>query len=130
MKKFNASFWSFLFCAVAVGVWFWSSSASAALNVYEPFNYSTGALQDQVDNSGVGTANGNTWLRAGTANPPSNINVASGNLTGPAELPPAIGNELTITGIGNGSAPQIVWHLASSTRAAPCTTRSCWTSLI
>src|SRR5438477_9525975 len=51
-----------------------SGAASAALNVYDPFNYSTGALQGNT-NAGGGTANGNSWLQAGVANPPTGINV-------------------------------------------------------
>ena len=133
MKKFNVSIWSILFCAVAIGVWFWSSPALAVLNIYEPFNYSTGSLQGQtLDGTAggfnTGTAKGNSWLQAGSANPPSAINVASGTLTGPAELPPAIGNDLTITGVGNGSTPRINWRLANSIRAARSTIHFCWMS--
>src|SRR5689334_9658926 len=73
-----------------------SGTASAALNVYESFNYSTGPLQGNT-NVGGGTANGFSWLQAGVGNPPPGINVTSGSLTGPAELPPSVGNDLSIT---------------------------------
>src|SRR5688572_2463503 len=73
-----------------------STTASAALNIYESFDYSTGALQGNT-NAGGGAANGNVCHRAGTGNPPTGINVTSGSLTGPAELPPSVGNDLSIT---------------------------------
>src|SRR5206468_1109233 len=44
-----------------------SATASAALNVYESFNYSTGQLQGNT-NAGGGTANGFSWLQADTGN--------------------------------------------------------------
>src|SRR5207244_1847591 len=47
-----------------------SGTASATLNVYDSFNYSTGQLQGNT-NAGGGTANGNVWLQAGVANPPT-----------------------------------------------------------
>ena len=97
MMKFHVCLIA-IFSAISVS----SSSALAALNIYEPFNYSTGSLQGQV-NSGGGTANGNTWLQAGSANPPSAINVTTGSLTGSLALPPSVGNALSITGNGNGS---------------------------
>src|SRR5437879_1225044 len=68
-----------------------SSTASATLNIYEPFNYSPGALQGNTNTSAGTTASGNMWLQAGVGNPPPGINVTSGNLTGPSQLPPAVG---------------------------------------
>src|SRR5687767_6866470 len=80
-----------------------SATASAALNIYEPFNYSTGSLQGQTNTTAGTTANGNFWQRAGVANPPSVINVASGSLVGPLELVPSAANSATINGSGNGA---------------------------
>jgi hypothetical protein len=90
--------------------------AGAALLVYEPFDYSAGALQGQVN------GNGETWERAGTANPPNAINVVSGNLSVPAPLPGATGGMLQITGNGNGSGSTNRLGLGSGiTTATPIT---------
>jgi hypothetical protein len=81
-----------------------ASKTSAALLVYEPFT-NTGQLLGQTNAS-----NGNNWLRAGTSTTDTAINVVSGNLTLPSPMPVSQGNELAMTGIGDGSG--------SSTRLA------------
>ena len=81
----------------AIAVAALNATASAAVNIYEPFNYSTGALQGNTNTSSGTTANGNLWQRAGTGNPPAGINVTSGSLSGPSELPPSVGNGLTLS---------------------------------
>jgi hypothetical protein len=75
-----------------------ASAVSAALIVYEPFDYPVGSVQGQTNSS-----NGMTWLRAGTSPNPTAINVASGNLTVPPQISTPIGNSATINGIGDGS---------------------------
>src|SRR5262245_20935290 len=74
-----------------------SATASATLNIYEPFNYSPSPLQGNTNTSAGTVANGKSWLQAGVGNPPPGINVTSGSLTGPVELPPSVGNGLAIT---------------------------------
>ncbi len=86
---------SFLCAGVALAL---ASAASAALIVYEPFDYPTGSLQGQTNPS-----NGLTWLRAGTSANPTAINVASGNLALPPTMTTPVGNSATINGIGDGS---------------------------
>src|SRR6185437_2555453 len=84
-------------------------SLSAALNIYEPFNYSTGPLQGNINTSAGTTANGKAWVQAGPANPPGSINVVSGSLTGPTVLPPSLGNSVQINGFigGDGSTNRL-----------------------
>ena len=74
--------------------------AQAALFRYEPFNYPDmgSTLQGKTN------PDGETWQRAGVADPPSEITVASGNLAVPAELQTAVGNSLEIDGVGNGAS--------------------------
>jgi hypothetical protein len=86
---------SFLCAGVALAL---ASAASAALIVYEPFDYPTGSLQGQTNPS-----NGMTWLRAGTSPNPTAINVATGNLTLPPTMTTPVGNSATINGVGDGS---------------------------
>ena len=81
----------------AIAVAALSTTASATLNIYEPFNYSAGQLQGNTNASAGTSANGLAWLQAGTGNPPPGINVTAGSLTGPAALPPPVGNQLAIT---------------------------------
>ncbi len=80
-----------------------TSTASATLVVYEPFNYDSAERVLGQSNPSTGT----NWLLAG-GSPPSivitettAINVASGNLSVPSILQPAVGNSATITGVGN-----------------------------
>jgi len=84
-----------------------STKASATLNVYEPFNYSVGTLQGDTNTqtgTTAGVANGGagtSWLRAGTANPPNQVNVFTGNLDGtPLGLTPSLtgSNSLSLNG--------------------------------
>jgi autotransporter-associated beta strand protein len=92
----------FIGCFIAVvALSLWSSSASAALNVYDPFNYSPGALLGNTNNSGVGTANGNIWLNAGVGAVGEIVTTAS--LTSPAGVPVPVGNELSVTNILSGN---------------------------
>jgi hypothetical protein len=80
-----------------------TSTASADLVAYEPFDYGdVGATLQGMTNPG-----GETWLRAGTANPPSEIKVAGGNLAVPSPLLPPVGNSGEINGIGNGNGASI-----------------------
>jgi hypothetical protein len=74
-----------------------SSTASATLIAYEPFNY-----------SGVGTtvegktaATGQTWVSAYATSAPIAINVAGGNLSVPSGLLPAVGNSAEVDGSGD-----------------------------
>ncbi|MEX0611510.1 MAG: hypothetical protein WD738_10765 [Pirellulales bacterium] len=80
-----------------------ASTASAALLRYEPFSY------DEVGTTMQGKTNpdGETWLRAGIANPPSEIKVASNSLSVPFPLLPPVGNSGEINGQGNGNGAAI-----------------------
>ena len=83
-----------------IGIGLWASPASAVLNIYEPFDYSTGLLQGKAlpNTPGTyGTAAGQTWVRAGVQDFPEGINVTNGSLTGPSVLPPSVGNDLSFT---------------------------------
>jgi hypothetical protein len=73
------------------------SDASAA-TILEPFDYDPGSLQGNTL-----AATGRSWLRAGTADPPSAINVINGSLAATTGLPASTGNAVAITGSGNGS---------------------------
>ena len=91
MKKFNASLWSFLFCAAAVGVCSGPSTAFAVTYVYDPFNYSDGSnLGGQSPSSGL------TWGQANTgASGIVDMTVTSGSLTAPTIMPDSQGNMVT-----------------------------------
>jgi hypothetical protein len=73
-----------------------ASAVFAEPLVYEPFAYSPGTLLGQAN-----TTTDTNWLLAGTGT--TAINVASGNLVPPPGLASALGNLLTITGIGDSS---------------------------
>jgi len=76
-----------------------SSVASAALLVSEPFNYTSGQpLLGQTN-----TNSGTVWQRAASQTTTTALNIGAGNLTAPITEPPASGNSLAITGIGNVS---------------------------
>jgi hypothetical protein len=76
-----------------------ASAASAALIVYEPFDYPA----NQRVLGQTNPSNGNTWLRAATATDTTAINTAAGSLTTPYGLAQAAGNSAKITGVGNSS---------------------------
>jgi hypothetical protein len=114
MIKFFAR--SILSCVAIVAISFCSIPALATTYVYEPFNYTAPAPLQAEHNvspgttagtnpNGTGTSAGNSWLQAGTGNPPSAINIASGNLTAPGlqVSTSSPNNDLTINGVGNGS---------------------------
>jgi hypothetical protein len=85
-------------CALIV-IWF-ASGASAALLVYEPFDYPAGERVLGQTNPSTG----NDWLlaaAAGASGDTTAINTASGNLSPPPALGDAVGNSATITGVGN-----------------------------
>jgi hypothetical protein len=106
MTRFN---FLFTFCAcAALSV---ASSAPAGLIVYEPFDYTANTRVLGQTNSSTGTP----WrLAAGSsATDTTAINVASGNLTAPPELPTPVGNSATIN--GNGSLSGAANRLAFST---------------
>ena len=97
-----------------------STTASATLLIYEPFNYSTAQPLLGLTNTSAGTtASGNSWLRASSSATTTAINIDStaGSLTGPAELPASIGNELKLTGNGNnsGGANRLAFNSTIST---------------
>src|SRR5215207_6542638 len=81
-----------------------SATASGTTWIYEPFNYAVSPppppvpLQGQTNTSTGTSANGLTWLQAGggvnAVQIPAGINVTSGNLSGPTELVPSVGNDL------------------------------------
>src|SRR5687767_13900748 len=83
--------------AIAAAVWA-ASPASAALLMYEGFDYNTGPLIGQTNPS-----TGNSWLQAGTSSSPTAVNVSSGGLTPPVTLYPPVGNAVAMTGNGNGA---------------------------
>jgi hypothetical protein len=64
--------------------------------IYEPFDYSTGALLGQTNPS-----TGANWLRAGVSTGPTGIQVVSGSLYDP--IGTAVGNSLAVNGIGDNS---------------------------
>src|SRR5687768_4579090 len=88
-----------------------ASQASAATLIYEPFDYTVGQdLLGQTHSSGF------PWRRAAPlATPPSSIDIVSGNLTPPATLQPAVGNSITIPGVGSPSANGAATRLALAT---------------
>jgi hypothetical protein len=83
----------------AANVILFTSSASAALLRYEPFNY----VDVGTTVEGKTNPNAETWVSAYAAAAPNGILVASGNLTMPATLQPAVGNSAEINGSGNGA---------------------------
>jgi hypothetical protein len=76
-----------------------TSAASAALIVYEPFDYPA----NQRVLGQTNPSNGNTWLRAAAATDTTAINTAAGSLTPPLGLAEAAGNSAKITGVGTSS---------------------------
>jgi autotransporter-associated beta strand protein len=110
MRKFIQSF------VVVITVSLSSTAALAALFIYEDFDYATGQLQgNQYDPNNAA----HIWQRAGVANPPSAINVVSGNLTGPEELQTSVGNSVALTGDGSsaGSTNRLWLGQANATPA-------------
>src|SRR5687767_9887693 len=85
-------------CALAVAiVCLLAGRSFAEPLVYEPFNYTAG--QDLL---GQMHSSGRPWRRAApAATPPTDIDVAAGNLTPPAALGPPSGNSASISGNGN-----------------------------
>ena len=99
-------------CAAIVALL--ASTASAALVLYEPFDYTSGQRVLGQSNSSTGTS----WLLAaasGTTDTTA-INVASNSLTVPAPLQPTDGNSATINGIGNlsGAANRLAFNPAGT----------------
>jgi hypothetical protein len=94
------------------------SPSFAALIVYEPFDYTASTRVLGQANPSTGTP----WrLAAGSgATDTTAINVASGNLTPPLPLPPAVGNSATINGNGNlsGAANRLAFNSSSTGFAA------------
>jgi hypothetical protein len=77
--------------------------AQAVVVVYESFSGNT-AGQPIL---GQTADTGQTWVTASTSPNPSVINVASGSLSVPAPLQPAMGNSAEIDGIGNGAGKSV-----------------------
>jgi hypothetical protein len=95
------------------------TSASAALLVYEPFNYTENTRVLGQTNAFTGTP----WRLAAAstaAGDTTAINVASGNLSPPPGLAPAVGNSATITGVGNlsGASNRLAFDSSSTGFAA------------
>ena len=87
-----------------------ASQASAAVLIYEPFNYTYNSPNgDPIQGNTPAVPGTQTWLQAGTANPPQQIRVASGNLAVPSPLASPVGNSAAITGgaVGNGAANRL-----------------------
>jgi hypothetical protein len=99
---------------------FMASSASAALLIYEPFDY------DNPPERVLGQTNpstGTPWRLAanvGTSDTTA-INTDSGNLTSPPGLSPSIGNLAKITGVGNLSGATNRLALPAGTGSNPPT---------
>jgi hypothetical protein len=105
-----------LICAVIYTLL--SSSTSAGIIAYEPFDYS--APQRVLGRTNPST--GNNWLLAaasGAGGDTTAINVASGNLTPPPELGSAIGNSATVNGVGNlsGAANRLAFTTGYGTNS-------------
>jgi hypothetical protein len=91
-----------LLCAALVLASGLSNLARAELLRYEPYDYLPGdTLQGKVN------PDGEEWLRAGVADPPTNIRVVSGNLSVPPEIKAAVGNSLEIDGTGGASGSTV-----------------------
>jgi hypothetical protein len=93
----------------------YSTPTGAALLAYEGFDYA--APQRVLGRSNLNTDT--TWLLAAAgaaAGDTTAINVASGSLTPPAALQPAVGNSATITGSGNlsGAANRLAFNPAGA----------------
>jgi hypothetical protein len=102
-----------------------TSTSSAALVLYEPFDYPSGQRVLGQSNSSTGTS----WLLAaqsGTTDSTA-INVASNSLTMPAPLQPTDGNSAAITGVGNLSGAAN--RLAFSPAGTPITSGTVYYSL-
>src|SRR5436190_2139831 len=95
-----------LLCASAAALGLHGATASAALLLYDGFNYPTGPLLNNTNPS-----TGNKWLQADTA-APTQVNVVSGSLTVPIPAQPTVGNALAITGGTAGITDRV--GLASS----------------
>ena len=88
-----------------------ASQASAAVLIYEPFDYTIG--QDLLGQDHPTLA---SWRRAATtAGQPSSIDIVSGNLTPPLELQPALGNSITVPGVGSPASNGAATRLALAT---------------
>ena len=105
-----------LFCAVlSAGL---MPGASAALLVYEPFDYP--ANERVLGKTNPST--GNVWELAagsGAGGDTTSINTASGNLTPPPQLGAAVGNSATITGVGSLSGATNRLALPAGTGSNP-----------
>jgi hypothetical protein len=98
-----------LLCAGILGLA--ASQASAAVLIYEPFDYTVG--QDLL---GQTFSSPRVWRRAATtAGQPSSIDIVSGSLTPPVTLQPAVGNSISIPGVGSPSASGAATRLALAT---------------
>jgi hypothetical protein len=94
------------------------SPSFAGLIVYEPFDYTSGTRVLGQANPSTGTP----WrlaAQSGTTDTTA-INVASGSLTPPPILTPAVGNSATINGNGNlsGAANRLAFNSSSTGFAA------------
>jgi hypothetical protein len=98
-----------LLCAGILGLA--ASQASAAVLIYEPFDYTVGQdLLGQVHSST------RPWRRASpVASPPSSIDIVGGNLAVPSALPAGTGNSITIPGVGSPAASGAATRLALAT---------------
>lgn len=102
----------------AIVLSYFVSPSFAGLIVYEPFDYTANTRVLGQANPSTGTP----WRLAAQspATDTTAINVASGNLTTPPILAPAVGNSATINGVGNlsGGANRLAFNSSSTGFAA------------
>jgi hypothetical protein len=117
-RGFFAPFQNGSLVVAAIVLSFVVTPGFAALIVYEPFDYTANTRVLGQANPSTGTP----WrlaAQSGTTDTTA-INVASGNLTTPPILAPAVGNSATINGNGNlsGAANRLAFNSSSTGFAA------------